>query len=244
MFIKDFWESNQLIAIHCDTQVKAKRLLKVFVKMGKRWQCQDLPYTQSAWSVWKNEMCYDNKGGFGRIINYKMALAKIVEFDELDDFKPIVDYKGGQPSSLTTRQWKTYNLIKANTKEGKWTSKKEIVNNYPYDKESNAYGYIAHDRNHDYCAGIWDDIDIINKCPEIDKIIITDGKNNCKLAETKDEATDYLEKFKDKAIRVLMRYSVLKNKIKKDGQGKLLSNRAEPIDIESKAREYVETFLK
>ena len=35
--LKEFWESDRDLAIHCNTEEEAKKLLKAFDKLGKKW---------------------------------------------------------------------------------------------------------------------------------------------------------------------------------------------------------------
>lgn len=242
MTLQDFFNSKECIAIHCDTKEKMIKLLKAFRLAQRKWSGGE-KYTKSYYGRFKELTCYDNEGDFDKIGTYIAFKIKVVEFDDIEDFKPLKIANQSQPTALNTRQWKTYNLIKENTLQGKWTSKKDIIDNFKFNPETNINGYIKNDRKHDLCAGVWEDIDTINNCPEIEKIIISDGKNNFKLASNQLEAFEYVEKFKNKAIKALVRYANLKRKIKADGQGKLLSNRNNPIDDESRAREFIETFI-
>ena len=61
---------------------------------------------------------------------------------------------------------------------------------------------------------------------------------------TKEEAEKFIKKkLLLKACRIFKRYWQQLDKINKDGQGKLLSNKGNPIDEKSKARKYVEAFV-
>ena len=40
--LKEFWESKEELAIHCNVEEKAKALLCAFDKMGKEWCSGDL----------------------------------------------------------------------------------------------------------------------------------------------------------------------------------------------------------
>lgn len=143
---------------------------------------------------------------------------------------------------LTTRQWTLYRLIKANSEQGKWTSQDEVLsllneNNLPV-------GYKKSEGGHDKCTTIWQDIDTINFSPEIEKIIIKDGLKNYKLATTPVEAMEYASKFMLKGLKALKRYWTIADKVKSDGQGKLISTQDKVIDDNSRARAFVEAFIK
>ena len=140
-------------------------------------------------------------------------------------------------SSLTPRQWALYRLIKENslTYQRK-TSKREI---YETLKD---YGYEWNDSEttHDHCSAIWNDIVANNLSFAHDKIIIS--KNDEYWVGNKEETQEFLEDLWKQLAPRLMRYWFYKEKIKGNGQGKLLSNDLIPIDDDSKAREFVERF--
>ena len=39
--LEEFWNSKEKLAIHCDTEEKAIKLLRAFNKMGKKWKSRD-----------------------------------------------------------------------------------------------------------------------------------------------------------------------------------------------------------
>lgn len=78
-------------------------------------------------------------------------------------------------------------------------------------------GYVWNDnvKSHDHCSKIWHDIEVINN--RQDKIIINNNFEY-KVAETKEEVSEYLEKkWKDLEPR-LSRYWKLLKKVNTDGQ--------------------------
>ena len=146
--------------------------------------------------------------------------------------------------SLTTRQWATYNLIKQNSLNGKKTTQREIYENYPDKLFKDGYIWANKDGvNHDNCVTIWSDIEKINFSEEIEKIVIS--KNYIYwLCENDEEAEKYAQKYFSDGIKKLKRYYRIVGKVKKNGQYKLLSTRGDIIDDESKARDFVETYLR
>lgn len=147
---------------------------------------------------------------------------------------------------LTTRQWKLYDFIKfTSTWENRWVSQKEIVEMNPWHYMGNKDGYKWNETSHDHCATIWSDLNRINMSAEIDKIIITDGNFNYKIAESYEEVKEFAERlYWDKAMAKLSRYGTMMKKAKADGQGKLISNQDKPIDAKSRARRQVEAFVE
>ena len=92
------------------------------------------------------------------------------------------------------------------------------------------------------CSRIQHYIIKINESVEIEKIIIY-KQQKYKLAKDAEEAIKFIDRLKKRALRSFKRYWALHEKIESDGQGKLISNRNRVIDKDSKAREFVETFV-
>ena len=149
---------------------------------------------------------------------------------------------------MNTRQWKTYELIKGNSLQGKITTQLEIVENYPYtftdifgERKINKDGYVwnTDPKVHDHCVKVWEDIDKINSDDTIQKIIVSPNPYEYKLAETPEEVKAYCyKKFYKPAMAKLVRQSKMMHKVDQDGQGKLL------FKDKTQARDYWETFLK
>lgn len=138
---------------------------------------------------------------------------------------------------ITPRQWALYRIIKRNSLvEKRKTTQKEICDilwfyGYVYDAETNS---------HDRCPAIWTDIKDINISYDLDKVIIT--KNFEYWIGDESETKAFLDTLWRQLYPRLQRYHLYSRKLKRDGQGKLLSNRLIPIDNESKAREYIESY--
>ena len=79
--LKEFWESDKSLAIHCNTEEKAKKLLKAFDKSGKKW-CEGDSYLDD--THYKQDICYDNICDYGYYDSYKKCNYTIYEFDEVD----------------------------------------------------------------------------------------------------------------------------------------------------------------
>ena len=143
---------------------------------------------------------------------------------------------------LNTRQWRTYNLIKKNTLEGKVKTQKEIIDNYPISIYSDGYELKESNNTSDLCSTIWRDVETLNFSPEIEKIVIV-KKFTYKLAENEQEAEEFAQKFLNDGLKKLKRHWNIIKKIKSDGQGKIISTKGDVIDEDSKARWYCETYL-
>lgn len=137
-----------------------------------------------------------------------------------------------QQKALTPRQWKLYNLLK--TDPTRWFSPKEISDQI---KE-----YEWHETAWDKCPTIREDKKAINSSTEVEKIIVM--KNRCFKIATIEE---YLEERNAHIRRLLNQVQEIKDmdyKYHRDGQGKLFSCQGEPIDENSKARPFVEAFIR
>lgn len=141
---------------------------------------------------------------------------------------------------LNSKQWRLYNFIKFITEQGRWTDKKEICTElndlYSLQTTKNETSEINN------CPAIYQDIKAINNSDEIEKIIIVDS-NKIYLG-SEQQCYDYAEKLKAKAIKLLKRSWTIHSKAISDGQGKIISCQGNVITEESKARDFVEAFVK
>lgn len=140
---------------------------------------------------------------------------------------------------LTTRQWRTHDLILRNSEEGRETTQREIYENYPY-AEDRKDGYVWNDnpKTHDHCSAVWADVDAINASDVVHKVIIC---NNFvyKMAENEEEVRAFINGlYWNKAMAKLWRYSNLLRKVRRSGQTRL------SFDDESKQKEYFETYIR
>ncbi|MCK9449957.1 MAG: hypothetical protein M0Q41_13425 [Bacteroidales bacterium] len=138
---------------------------------------------------------------------------------------------------LTPHLWRLYDSIKFATGFGKSLNVEEIAEMFP-----DVYEFKKQKGNYSNCPQLYKDIDIINASHEVEKIIIKKN-NNFRLA-TEEEAIEYHNKLVRRLIHYRDNALAVKYKIGKDGQGKLLSAQLTPIDENSKAREFTESFIK
>lgn len=138
-------------------------------------------------------------------------------------------------SNLSPRQWAVYRLIYTNSIVlRKKTTQREI-----YDSV-NGYEWNDDEKCHDHCPAIWTDITANNLSFSHDKIIIS--KNFEYWIGNEKETQEFLNDLWNQLAPRLMRYWFYKAKVRKNGQGKLLSNDLEPIGDNSKAREFIESY--
>lgn len=89
MTIKDFFEGKGNFAIHCDTEEKAKKLLKEFDKAGYHWRTGERYIAYTNWERHKEKTCYSDDGCFGRVGYFKICGYTIIEFDEIEDVQEV-----------------------------------------------------------------------------------------------------------------------------------------------------------
>lgn len=81
--LEEFWNSEETLVIHCDTEEKANKLLRAFNKMGEKWRAGDSYLENNYWSLNNKNTCYDNINGYCSINWYKSKKYKIYEFDDV-----------------------------------------------------------------------------------------------------------------------------------------------------------------
>lgn len=82
--LPEFWKSKEKLAIHCDTEEKANKLLKAFDKLGKKWCDEDSYIGNNYWYDKRENTCYSNDNGYTSINWYKENDYKIYEFEDVD----------------------------------------------------------------------------------------------------------------------------------------------------------------
>lgn len=82
--LEEFWNSKELLAIHCKTEEQAIKLLEVFDKLGKKWLCGNSYLESNYWEANKEDNCYNNTNQYEDIRWYKHKKYKIYEFDDVD----------------------------------------------------------------------------------------------------------------------------------------------------------------
>lgn len=82
--LSDFFNSKEIVVIHCDTEEKAKQLLEAFYRLGKEWSNGESYLEVTNWSMAEKETCYDNKGLYSSYKIYKENDFDIYEFENVD----------------------------------------------------------------------------------------------------------------------------------------------------------------
>lgn len=83
MTLKEFFESKEKLAIHCNTKEKAKKLLKAFDKLGKVWRSGTSYLDETCFKWYEESTCYTNNGVYGPK-NYYSTNITIYEFEDVD----------------------------------------------------------------------------------------------------------------------------------------------------------------
>ena len=140
-------------------------------------------------------------------------------------------------SLLTPRQWALWRLVEHNSLvEHRKTTQREIY------EQLQDYGYVWNEEEscHDHCVAIWKDIKDNNESLEHNKIIIS--KNFEYWIGSEEETNEFMDNLWKALEPRLTRYWNYYKKLKRNGQGKLLSNQLEPIDEDSKAELFFQCF--
>lgn len=82
--LKEFWESEQKLAIHCDTEEEAKTLLSAFDKMGKKWNSGNRYTEFNNWSNCGQKIVYYNDGTYGNLRDIDSNVCMVYKFENVD----------------------------------------------------------------------------------------------------------------------------------------------------------------
>ena len=81
--LKEFFESKERLAIHCNTEEKANKLLKEFDKFGKTWWTGEGYLENTCFDTYKDKTCYSNSGAYEETEHYKDEKCKIYSFEDI-----------------------------------------------------------------------------------------------------------------------------------------------------------------
>lgn len=134
---------------------------------------------------------------------------------------------------MTEREQATYDLIVKNSKNGYITSKREIVDNYPFSPErKDGYTWNEDPSVHDECSAVWHDINAINFSDK-DEIIISE--KGFYWVGSREEAKQFIQAYFDKQCSPsLKRYWNLLRKYKTDGAVDVFTEKVRSVFIEDK----------
>ncbi len=81
--LKQFFDNNEKLAIHCATKKQANQLLKEFNKMGKTWVTGESYLESNRWNKFENKTVYNNYRMFGNIDDYYDDNISVYEFEDI-----------------------------------------------------------------------------------------------------------------------------------------------------------------
>lgn len=81
--IKEFWNSKKKLAIHCNTEEKADKLLEAFDKFGEKWKSGNRYTKFNCWCDDFENTCYSNTNRYSSIDSYKRRGYTIYEFEDV-----------------------------------------------------------------------------------------------------------------------------------------------------------------
>lgn len=149
-----------------------------------------------------------------------------------------------EDSKLTPIHWELYRLIEARTKGNELSVPQREIYDLLKSKGYEVSWNESQNQHNDHCRWLWDLIwgeDGINFSPEVDHIIVHDSEYNYRFGSANEVLARWAYYY-DKTEKSKKRHYSLLHKIKQDGQGKLLSNQGNPIDDDSLAKLFHETF--
>lgn len=142
--LREFFESKQELAIHCNTEEKAKQLLSAFDKMGKKWNTGNR-YTE--FNNWNNygQIIYYNDGTYATLRSIESNVCMVYEFEDIDLTIP-KEYQFSEEEKTILR-----NLNEFSFKKWKWLAR---------DKNGILYVYthrpIKSSENYTFSDGSWE----------------------------------------------------------------------------------------
>ncbi len=85
MTIKEFFESEDKLAIHCNTKEKTENLCKMFAKAGYEWRSGVSYDYKDFFDIYGNETALSNSHGYASVLFYAKDGYKILQFEEIED---------------------------------------------------------------------------------------------------------------------------------------------------------------
>lgn len=148
-----------------------------------------------------------------------------------------------EEDDLTPMEWALYRYLEAKT-----LGNDEKVSQYEIYRHMRELGYDvtwndSQNQHNDHCRWLYNLILDINFSLRVDHIIVHDRDYKYRLG-SEDETLAYWHSFYEKYETNLGRHVLILEKIKRHGQGELISNAGEPITAESMAKRFHETFNK
>ena len=86
MTLKEFFESNQLLAIHLKTKEQSIIFSKEADKLGKKWSLGASYVEFNHWDTNKEKTCYDNEGMYANVFYYDIVKkCKVLSFEKISN---------------------------------------------------------------------------------------------------------------------------------------------------------------
>ena len=85
MTLKEFWDSEEKLAINCRTKEQANIFCKESHKLGERWTNGESYLTSdNMWNHHKENTCYDNENQYTEKSWYLRKNYKVLNFEDID----------------------------------------------------------------------------------------------------------------------------------------------------------------
>lgn len=82
--LTQFWNCEKELAIHCNTEEKANRLLKAFDRLGKKWSSGDSYLDDDYYHVNMQDTCYTNISMYCDKEYLEKSGCRVYEFEDID----------------------------------------------------------------------------------------------------------------------------------------------------------------
>ncbi len=82
--LKEFFESDETLVIHCRTEEEANTLLEAFDKLGKKWNGGKSYLENNYWQCYEGGTCYTSNGTFSDKEFFLDNDYKVYEFEEIE----------------------------------------------------------------------------------------------------------------------------------------------------------------
>lgn len=81
--LKEFFDSKEILGIHCDTEEKANKLCYEFVRLNKKWISGKSYFEYNNWDEYEENTIYYNDGCIGDLEFAESESDKIYEFEDI-----------------------------------------------------------------------------------------------------------------------------------------------------------------
>lgn len=164
--LKEFWDSKAGLAIRCITEEQAKKLLKAFDKLGKKWNSGSSYLDLTYWNRHTYEMNYGNNGTCSSKRAYYIT---IYEFGDVifEEEKTTIKKEIRDLTLEEFNNWRDENCYKTPCEEcpfvgvncdsdgnSSWINHKELFSNTFLNQEVEIEGSILNDKEKEYLRAV------------------------------------------------------------------------------------------